>query len=297
MATPQEKMRDWLLDQVGYVADEYKRTKYGEMLDRIGFYNGPKNGFDWCDQFYDAGLVENFGEQTTYKMTGQFKGSGGAGCWLSAGYYRNIGRWSDEPSLSAQIFFGEYGDEGHTGGVVAFDDSTVTTVEGNTDYSLGYSTGRVGKHTFYRWDPRIVGYGIPNWSLAGGSDEPIEDEILDVDGDGGRKTIRKWQRQMGTYCDGIISGQLYSEDRYRRGVWAVDHINEGSGSELIYAVQRRLAAKGIYTGLIDGCWGKCFTRALQEQLKGWGYYTGGYDDDFYHHSVESLQRSLNDERW
>ena len=168
MATPQERMRDWLLAQVGYVADGYKRTKYGEMLDSIGFYNGPKNGYDWCDQFYDAGLVENFGEQKTYDMTGQFKGSGGAGCWLSAGYYRDIGRWSDEPSIGAQIFFGEYGDESHTGGVVAFDATTVTTVEGNTDYSLGYSTGRVGKHTWSRWDSRIVGYGIPKWSLVAG---------------------------------------------------------------------------------------------------------------------------------
>lgn len=166
MATPQERMRDWLLAQVGYVADGNKRTRYGELLDSIGFYNGHKNGFDWCDQFYDAGLVECFGEQKTYDMTGQFKGSGGAGCWLSAGYYRDIGRWSDEPSLSAQIFFGDYGDESHTGGVVAFDDATVTTVEGNTDYSIGYSTGRVSKHTYSRWDSRIVGYGIPKWSLV-----------------------------------------------------------------------------------------------------------------------------------
>ena len=170
MATPQERMRDWLLAQVGYVADSNKRTRYGELLDGIGFYNGPKNGFDWCDQFYDAGMVENFGEQKTYDMTGQFKGSGGAGCWLSAGYYRAMGRWSSEPSLSAQAFFGTYGDEGHTGGVVAFDDNTVTIVEGNTDYSLGYSTGRVGKHTYSRDSSRIVGYGVPNWSLV----DPIE---------------------------------------------------------------------------------------------------------------------------
>jgi len=201
MATPQERMRDWLLSQVGYVADGYKRTKYGEMLDSIGFYNGPKNGYDWCDQFYDAGLVENFGEQTTYKMTGQFKGCGGAGCWLSAGYYRDIGRWSDEPSIGAQIFFGEYGDEGHTGGVVAFDATTVTTVEGNTDYSLGYSTGRVGKHTWSRWDSRIVGYGIPNWSLV----DPIEQEPGDAKNDLGM-TYRAHTQDLG-WLPAVRDGQ------------------------------------------------------------------------------------------
>ena len=243
-------------------------------------------------------MVENFGERLAYEMTGQYKGSYGAGCWMSASYYRNIGRWSDVPSLSSQIFFGTYGDEGHTGGVVAFDDETVTVVEGNTDYSLGYSTGRVGKHTYYRDSPRIVGYGVPKWSLAGGSDDYVDDAPLDIDSSGGHKTVRKWQRQVGTRCDGVISGQLHSEDRYRKSVWAVDYINEGSGSLLILRVQERLAKKGYYKGLFDGCWGRCFTSALQMQLKEWGYYKGRTDDDdFGAHSMASLQRSLNDGKW
>jgi hypothetical protein len=36
---------------------------------------------------------------------------------------------------------------------------------------------------------------------------------------------------------------------------------------------------------------------LQLALKDWGYYGGGIDGDFAHHSVRALQRSINDGRW
>lgn len=131
------------------------------------------------------------------------------------------------------------------------------------------------------------------------SSDPSRDAgKLDTGGAAGPKTVKAWQRQMGTHVDGVISGQLYSEDKYRRNVWSVDHENEGSGSALILAVQQRLAKAGLYDGLHDGCWGYSTTCAIQKQLKRWGYYTGRTDDgDFGHHSAESLQRSLNDGRW
>lgn len=174
MTTAQEKIVKWSLDQVGYVADSNRRNKYAAHLDSIGFYLGNKNGYDWCECFNDDGMVICFGEELTRKMTNQPKQSYGAGCTQSASYYRAKGWWSTSPQLGAQIYFGTYGDESHTGRVVGFDSYTVTTVEGNTGYSSGYSGGAVLKHTYSRNDSNIVGYGIPNWSL-------VEDEVTNED--------------------------------------------------------------------------------------------------------------------
>lgn len=117
---------------------------------------------------------------------------------------------------------------------------------------------------------------------------------IDVDGAGGPDTITLLQLQVGTKDDGVISGQLYSEDRYRRNIWSVDHYDEGSGSDVVYALQCRLRDKGLYHGTMDRCWGYNFTDALQRYLKGLGYYHGGFDHDFAHHSVQALQMALND---
>lgn len=163
---PAEKMAEWARSQVGYAADSNKRTKYGEMLDNIGFYNGPKNGYDWCEQFYDAGMVINFGEDTALAMMNAERKGGGAGCWISAQDYRDAGQWSNVPSIGAQIYFGVLGDESHTGCVVGYTDSTVGYVDGNTGYSQGYATGAVLYHELARDDGWIVGYGVPDWALA-----------------------------------------------------------------------------------------------------------------------------------
>lgn len=118
-----------------------------------------------------------------------------------------------------------------------------------------------------------------------------------VDGACGRQTVSDWQTQCGTTPDGVLSGQLHSEDRYRRNVWAVDYVDSGSGSTLIRKVQRFLADTGDYHGTIDGCWGGEFSAGMQRRLKSLGYYTGEIDKDFGHHSVEALQMSLNDGKW
>lgn len=162
------------------------------------------------------------------------------------------------------------------------------TNEGNTD------DGRVAEKT--RYVSQVTCAVRPYYDNA---TNPSKDAgKIDVDGAAGYQTIKAWQRQMGTDADGVLSGQRHDEDRYRHNVWAVDYEDEGSGSSLIFAVQKRLANAGIYNGLHDGCWGYSTTCAIQTQLKRWGYYTGRTDDgDFGHHSVESLQRSINDGKW
>lgn len=112
---------------------------------------------------------------------------------------------------------------------------------------------------------------------------------IDVDGSAGPLTVAEWQRQMGTYADGVIGGQRATNDRYRRNVWSIEHGTEGS--PLVRAIQRRVGCEA------DGHWGEQTTKRIQLALQDMGYYGGGIDGDFGHHSVVALQRSLNDRMW
>lgn len=165
--TPAERVAATAKSQVGYTAAAGKRNKYAKALDALRFvYNGPKDGFDWCDVFADWCYVTTFGAETALAMIAQPKGGAGAGCPYSAGYYRAAGQWSSVPSVGAQIFFGSgKGHETHTGIVVGVTPSAVTTVEGNT----GGGAGGVNTRHYARASANIVGYGVPKWSLVGGS--------------------------------------------------------------------------------------------------------------------------------
>ena len=166
MGSPQQKVVDWAIAQVGYVANSDKTNKYAAYMDKTGLYNGPKNGFDWCDVFADCAYVSCFGIDAAVKMTNQQMGGGGAGCWISAQWYRDEGQWSYSPQLGAQAFFGPLGDEGHTGIVTRVGSTTFDVTEGNTGYSQGYSGGAVLTHTYEIGTSAICGFGIPKWSVV-----------------------------------------------------------------------------------------------------------------------------------
>ena len=123
----------------------------------------------------------------------------GADCEFSASYYRAADQWSSEPSLGAQVFFGARGSESHTGVVVGYDAAHVYTVEGNTGYSADYSGGAVLERTYSRGDSRIVGYGVPRWSVAGGSE-------LEVDGCLGVQSVTAWRENQVTLEVSLVLG-------------------------------------------------------------------------------------------
>lgn len=141
-------------------------TKYARDLDAIpGFYNGAKQGFAWCDCWYDWLLVKAFGPDLGRRMLCQPENSAGAGCYYSALYYRQAGRFHDsKPEPGDQIFFTyQVGEVSHTGIVEAVSGGIVTTIEGNS------SDGVVRKS--YAYGSRVIyGYGQPDWSLAASVD-------------------------------------------------------------------------------------------------------------------------------
>ena len=156
-----------------------KYTLFAEYFDNLrrqgyNFYNGYKNGYDWCDMTVDWAICQAFGHDVGRRVLYQPMNSAGAGCSCSASYYRNNGAWisrSGQPLPGDQIFFGSYGNESHTGIVESVTASEVHTIEGNTSKKLL-------RRSYYRNNSRISGYGRPNYSLVAGnySDGPEEEQ-------------------------------------------------------------------------------------------------------------------------
>ena len=118
---------------------------------------------------------------------------------------------------------------------------------------------------------------------------PDYDAELDIDGSAGHLTVHKLQEALGTYADGVISGQVAECYQYRRNVYSIEH-DGGSGSQVVEAMQALIGAG------VDGLWGRETSTRLQEYLIGKGYTCGdsGADGYFGPDSVMALQRCLND---
>ena len=160
-------------------------TKYGRDLFNAGFFNGNKNGFDWCAQFPTW---------CVWKLTGKNKkkteyilcvgGDLSAGCGFALKYYKAAGRFDKTPKVGDQIFFkynlndASYTAD-HTGIVVRVTDSLIETIEGN-------SGSEVKRKAYQRTDKTIVGYGHPRYD-AEESEKPKPVTINNI----GMPTIRK----------------------------------------------------------------------------------------------------------
>ena len=138
-------------------------TKYARDLYNAGYYNGNKNGFAWCDTFVDWCFYKAYGKDEGQRIECQ-TGPYGAGCNMSAQYYKEQGRFDKTPKVGDQIFFYDAsGVIGHTGLVYAVNSTTVYTVEGNTSGASGVvaNGGGVCKKSYSRSYSRIAGYGHP----------------------------------------------------------------------------------------------------------------------------------------
>lgn len=173
--TPRERLIATAEDQVGYLGkrsnaqlDEPKANaggkfnKYARDLDALGdFYNGKKNGYDWCDVFVDWCFVTTFGRELAQKLLCQPDRSLGAGTGYSLNYFKQKGRLFNSPQPGDQVFFGDAKSTWHTGVVVKVEGGFVHTIEGNAGNPSAVRACRytVGAKT-------IKGYGRPDWSLV-----------------------------------------------------------------------------------------------------------------------------------
>lgn len=163
---------DLAISQIGYKETGTNINKYAAYIDKNypNFYNGKKQGAEWCDVFVDYLFLYNFGETNAMKMLYQPKKSCGAGCKFSAEYYKAKKAFKSTPAVGDQIFFYVKGSIGHTGIVVAVSGDTITTVEGNKSNS-------VKECTYKKGDSNIAGYGRPKWSVI--PDPDAEKPVID----------------------------------------------------------------------------------------------------------------------
>lgn len=182
--TPQARVIATAEDQLGYLGkktnsqlDDFKANpggkynKYARDLDALGdFYNGRKNGYDWCDVFVDWCFARTFGRELAQKLLCQPDRSLGAGTKYSMDYYERKGRLFSSPEPGDQIFFGDSRSIWHTGMVTRVEGGYVHTVEGNAGNPSAVRACRyvIGGKT-------IRGYGRPDWSIV-----PAEKEDDDM---------------------------------------------------------------------------------------------------------------------
>ena len=207
------KVIDTLVAEVGYLekasnaqlddkkanAGSNNYTKYARDLDAIkGFYNGNKQGYDWCEVFVDWGFVQAYGVETAKTLLCQPSESLGASARYSSQYYRNKGQFhTADPKAGDQIFFGTSGAETHTGIVIGVTGTTVYTVEGNTAPQTGVveNGGGVYAKKYALTDERIVGYGRPKY-----------DEVIPEQGEQSKMPLDYVAWDGKTYRDIFLTG-------------------------------------------------------------------------------------------
>lgn len=184
--TEKEKVINIALGEVGYREKETNSnldsktenagdgnfTKYARDLDNVpGFYNGKKNGYDWCDVFVDWCFYKALGAERTMQLLNQPERSGGAGCGVSMSYFEKIERLFKSPAVGDQIFFTDGESIYHTGLVYDVDDTKVYTVEGNTN------GGQVAKKSYPLGTSYIRGYGRALWDDDVNVEEDKKEEL------------------------------------------------------------------------------------------------------------------------
>lgn len=163
-----EKKNKNYLDEKIENAGNKNYTKYARDLDNIlGFYNGKKQGFAWCDVFVDWCFVETFGVDNAKKLLCQPNNSLGAGVGFSKNYFvKNKQYHKNNPNVGDQIFFKQGSKIVHTGLVFNVDKNYVYTIEGNTSNSSSVvaNGGEVCSKKYKLNNTSIDGYGRPNYS-------------------------------------------------------------------------------------------------------------------------------------
>lgn len=185
-------------NEVGYVGDNgvnarvpNKTNKFFKVLDSIkGFYNGKKNGFDWCCGFVDAVQLTVLGEEVMKEIT--YHTTAGAGVNFAAVQYSNKHRLYDRAKVGDEVFYYKEATRTwqHTGIVVDVTDHSFTTVEGNCSNSVKTFTKEYTVNDGYtHW------FGRPNWERAAELINPKDDVLPEVEQY--MDTIRKAVDQIG----------------------------------------------------------------------------------------------------
>lgn len=120
------------------VRNASKYTKYARDLYSAGYYNGDKNGYDWCTCFVDwcVYVVAGRSKEASEAIKPQDSYGYGAGVSGAKAAYVRIGRCDKTPRVGDQAFIKYSGELAHTAFVIAVGNGTVTTLDGNTSQTI-----------------------------------------------------------------------------------------------------------------------------------------------------------------
>lgn len=173
------------LNEIGYEAEgsNHKYTIYSAELDKVNYFNGPKNGIaDWCAIFVIWCMYANTrnanGEIDADKWDAQYfqyqpDRSTAAGVGYMADFYQQNDAWTDNPERGDVVTFRNYA---HTGLVVDWGYNEDLGCEGFWTVEGNINGGYVGKR-FYRYDdPDIDGFGRPRYDGWAYDEDDSDDE-------------------------------------------------------------------------------------------------------------------------
>ena len=200
-------------------------NKYARDIDSKypNWYNGKKNGYDWCDIFVDWNFITAYGYENALRLTCQPEKSFGAGCRSSLRYYRQQNRFfTSDPQPGDQIFFGSDPTEVyHTGLVVEVKDGNVITVEGN-------NKDAVIRCTYSVTNRNICGYGRPAYDV-----KVEQDVVTDKDKD---EPVKKDEETVYVVKLGDTLGKIAAQ--YNVTVAELAKFNEIANPNLILVGQK-----------------------------------------------------------
>lgn len=257
-----EKASNANLDDKNANAGAANYTKYARDFDTKypNWYNGKKNGFEWCDMFVDWCFLTAFGYKKALELLCQPEKSTGAGCIFSYGFYAAKKQAGREPKIGAQIFFGNSANNlVHTGLVYDFDDKYVYTIEGNSGNMVAYH--RYDKSASNFW------YGYPKY------DEQPQTEPTSLTKGMVNDFVKKMQTMLikvGYSCggvDGFFGDYTFAALKkfQKDNKIIVDGIYGPQSRAKLIEVLNRVIAKQV----IDGKWGNGADR--ENKLKAAGY--------------------------
>ena len=135
-------------------------------------------------------------------------------------------------------------------------------------------------------------YGVVFKDITPAPVEPVKKKVLVEDGIWGIDTTKYTQKFLGTYADGIVSGQRTNCKKYlpaaQTSSWEFKVL--GSGSAMIKALQKHIGLTGKN---IDGLAGYNTVLAMQKFLKNKDLYTGALDGIMGYATVVAWQKYIN----
>ena len=224
-----QKVIDLAVKQIGYKEPNGdNHNKYAKEIDTRwkGWFNGSKDGYDWCSVFVNWLFLASFDETIASKMLNHSSQYGKMSAVVQYLYrsLMEVNRVGKEPHVGDIIFYHNDKYEGlsqlsHVGIVWKVEGDYVTTIEGNSGKNNTEVATRKIKKNYDTKAWGIYGYGYPNYAAAKDVPDKYPDLPFDI-------TVLKsgvtGMRATG-YSDGKYLGTV------KAGTYTVTELNNDYG--------------------------------------------------------------------